>query len=417
MHLRRLTALTGVLVLTACSGSQSTPSRTTAIPTAANPTGSTTARASSSAPGTSTPAPSSSSTDPTRACIDTLAASLSPAQKAGQLVMVGLDRSSTAASLDAMIARNHIGNVFFIGGWRQSGRVKDASSHVQAQANPNSTKSVRFLIAADQEGGQVQQLKGNGFTPLPSALAQGALSQADRSRLATTIAAELTAAGVNVDLAPVADTVPPSAPRSNEPIGRWGRQYANDPAKAGAAVTDVVKALRAGGVQPTLKHFPGLGRITGNTDFTAAGIVDDTTTADDEYLRPFADGIAAGAPLVMMSSAYYSRMDAANQAVYSPRIITEVLRGRLGFGGVVVSDDLNAVAVRGIPAGQRIVRFIEAGGDIALTGLASAAPVMANAVVAEAAKDPAFAKKVDASVKRVLDLKTAAGLTPCSRTS
>lgn len=328
--------------------------------------------------------------------------------------MVGLDRSMSASSLDAMIAQHHIGNMFFIGGWRDAATVRQATAHVQAQVSPTSTAGVRFLVAADQEGGQVQQLKGAGFTPLPSALQQGSMSAADRARIAATIATELKAVGVNLDLAPVADTVPPDNPRSNEPIGRWGRQYANDPTKAATAVSEVVRTMQAGGLQTALKHFPGLGRVTGNTDFTSAGIVDSTTTADDQYLDPFAAGIASGSGVVMMSSAYYSRMDPANQAVYSPTIIGTVLRGKLGFSGVVVSDDLNAVAVRGVPAGERAVRFVRAGGDIALTGLASAAPVMARALVTQAANDPAFAAKVDASVKRVLTIKTRAGLTSCS---
>ena len=97
--------------------------------------------------------------------------------------MVGLDRSMSASSLDAMIAQHHIGNMFFIGGWRDAATVRQATAHVQAQVSPTSTAGVRFLVAADQEGGQVQQLKGAGFTPLPSALQQGSMSAADRARI------------------------------------------------------------------------------------------------------------------------------------------------------------------------------------------------------------------------------------------
>lgn len=328
--------------------------------------------------------------------------------------MVGLDSSLAPASLDAMIRDHHIGNMFFIGGWRNAPTVKAAADHVQAQVDSASTKNVHFLVAADQEGGQVQQLKGTGFTSTPSAVRQGALSTSAREAVVRTLAGELKAAGINVDLAPVADTVPPENPRSNQPIGRWGRQYGNDPAAAAAVVAHVVRTMSTVGLAATLKHFPGLGRITGNTDFTADGIVDDRTSADDDYLRPFRDGIAAGAPFVMVSSAYYSKMDASNQAIFSSKIIDGVLRAKLGFTGVVMSDDLNAVAVRGVPAGRRAVRMVRAGGDIALTGLASHAPVMAQALVDEASTDPAFATKLDVSARRVLTAKTALGLTPCS---
>lgn len=411
--IRTFSVLTvSALALSACSGDPGGPSAGTTSPGSA-PVTPTTSLASGTSSVEPTPKPSSP-TSPGASCVDGLLLSMSPAQRAGQLVMVGLDASMSAESLDTMIKDHHIGNMFFIGGWRATSRVKSTSDHVQAQVNSSSTKSVGFLIAADQEGGQVQQLKGDGFSPLPSALRQGAMSSADRAAVARTIVRELKAVGVNVDLAPVADTVPPANPRSNEPIGRWGRQYGNNPAKAGSAVAEVVRTMQAGGLQSTLKHFPGLGRIKGNTDFTADDIVDDQTSADDEYLRPFRDGIAAGAPFVMVSSAYYSRMDAENQAIYSPKIIDGVLRRQLGFGGVVMSDDLNAVAVRDLPAGERVVKMVRAGGDVALTGLASAAPLMARALTAEAAKDPVFRAKLNASVKRVLTAKTAMGLTSCS---
>lgn len=327
--------------------------------------------------------------------------------------MVGLDGSRTASSLDAMIADDHIGNIFFIGGWRDSGNVLDASDHVQQQATSASTKKVGFLIAADQEGGQVQQLKGTGFPPLPSALDQGAMPSAQRLDLTRSIGRQLKTAGVNMNLAPVADTVPPGNPRSNEPIGRWSRQYGNDPATAAAGVTDAVKGMESGGVLTTLKHFPGLGRVTGNTDFTTSGIVDNQTTADDQYLQPFRAGIAAGAGAVMVSSAYYAKIDPAHQAIFSAKVMN-VLRQDLGFTGVVISDDLNAVAIRSVATGERAVQMIRAGGDIALTGLAAAGPLMAEAITLEADADPTFRAQVDASVTRVLTLKTRAGLTPCS---
>ncbi|MBD2758873.1 glycoside hydrolase family 3 protein [Yimella sp. cx-573] len=402
----RSVAVLAALSVTACSGAGNDAGQSS--------TGSASTQGLSPTSSTSKPSASKTTAAQTTGCVDRLVSSMTPAQRAGQLVMVGLDASTQPSSLDSLIADSHIGNMFFIGGWKNSANVLSAAKHVQAQANPSSTAGVRFLVAADQEGGQVQQLKGSGFTRLPSALAQGAMSPADRTNVVNTLVRELKTAGVNMDLAPVADTVPPENPRSNEPIGRWGRQYGNDPAAAGAAVTDVVRTMQTGGLQSTLKHFPGLGRITGNTDFTASGISDGQTTADDDYLRPFKDGIAAGAPVVMMSSAYYPKLDATNQAIYSPKIIDGLLRQQLGFDGVVISDDLNAVAVRGIPAGERAVRMVRAGGDIALTGLASAAPIMAKALVTEAARDPEFQRTIDTSAKRVLTLKTRAGLTSCS---
>jgi beta-N-acetylhexosaminidase len=269
------------------------------------------------------------------------------------------------------------------------------------------------LIAADQEGGAVQQLRGAGFRSLVSALQQGRMNSAARTAYAATIGRELKTAGVNLDLAPVADTVPTSMSSSNAPIGRFAREYGHDPATVAAAVRDVVHGLHAGGANATVKHFPGLGRITGNTDYTSSGTTDTVTTATDPYLRPFAAGMQAGAAAVMISSARYAKLDASGPATFSPKIITGLLRGRLGWHGIVITDDMNAVAVSAVPVGQRAVRFIAAGGDIVLTGRAADAGPMIRALLTRAGTDKAFAAKLRASTMRVLTLKQQLALLEC----
>jgi beta-N-acetylhexosaminidase len=163
-----------------------------------------------------------------------------------------------------------------------------------------------------------------------------------------------------------------------------------------------------------VKHFPGLGRVTGNTDFTAEGIEDTVATVDDPFLDPFVAGLEAGAGMVMMSSALYPNLDPDNQALYSSAIVTDLLREQLGWEGVVITDDVNAAALADIPAGERAVGFIDAGGDIVLNGEPRAASEMLEAIRAEMAADPEFTTKVDAAVERVLTLKDEMGLLPCS---
>ena len=172
-----------------------------------------------------------------------------------------------------------------------------------------------------------------------------------------------------------------------------------------------------GGVQGTVKHFPGLGRIRNNTDFSSTGITDRVATKHDPFLQPFADGIKAGAGLVMMASARYPKLDDDNPAMFSEKIVTGLLREQMGYDGVVITDDVNAEALDAVPAGDRAVRHLAAGGDIVLTGAASDADEMLEALAAEVAEDDAFAAKVDASVERVLTLKERMGLLPCSTTT
>ncbi|MGB7819352.1 MAG: glycoside hydrolase family 3 N-terminal domain-containing protein [Ornithinibacter sp.] len=335
-------------------------------------------------------------------------------QRLGQLLMVGFDTAAPLNALDVEIGTDHVGNVIYLGGWEGAEKVTRTSAHLQDLVSDRSTGGVGLLIAADQEGGEVHQLRGEGFTRPPSAEKQAQLEPAELTRQATTWAEELKAAGVNVNLAPVTDTVPEDIGTANEPIGKYGRQYGSDPETVERASMAFLEGMLAGGVEGTVKHFPGLGRIRSNTDFNSTGITDDVTTADDPYLEPFAAGVEAGAGLVMVGSAQYTRLDEGVPAMFSEKIVTDLLREQMGYAGVVITDDVNAAAVEDTPPADRAVRFVRAGGDIVLTGDASVAPVMLTALAEEAAGDPAFAEQVGDAVERVLTLKERMGLLPCS---
>jgi len=390
-------ALAGLGVVAACSADP-TPSGG----------GSTTVAPSSSTAG---PSPASTTSSPPPSCAETLLAALSLEQKVGQLLMVGAQAGTQAAALDPVLTDQRAGGVVLLGTWNGAPTVSGAIQHWQPVGR-SAAGGVGLLVSADQEGGQVRHLQGSGFTATPSALSQGRAGTAGPN--ATTVAGDLEAVGVNVNLAPVADTVEASFAPRNGPIGVYQREYGNDPATVSRSVVAATTALQAGGVSATLKHFPGLGRVTGNTDVTASGTTDSTTTADDPYLEPFRAGIQAGADLVMISSATYSKIDPDNRAPFSSKVVTGLLREQLGYDRVVVSDDLGgAVAVASVPPGERATRFVAAGGDIVLTGLPQTAPAMAGALLDKARAEPAFAAQVDAAATRVLELKVRRGLATC----
>lgn len=172
--------------------------------------------------------------------------------------------------------------------------------------------------------------------------------------------------------------------------------------------------MHAGGVATTIKHFPGLGRITGNTDITATGITDTVTTTADPYMDPFAAGIGAGTDFVMVGSAIDSQIDPGVNAVFSTLMVTDLLHDQLGFSGVVVSDDLGAAkSVAAIEVSDQATRFIAPGGDSVLTALPSTVPTMHRAITAKMESNPAFAEQVQESVTRVAQLKADCGLAHC----
>nr|WP_300339493.1 glycoside hydrolase family 3 N-terminal domain-containing protein [Actinomyces sp.] len=164
--------------------------------------------------------------------------------------------------------------------------------------------------------------------------------------------------------------------------------------------------MRQTRVVPVIKHFPGLGRTIDNTD-VATQVTDTLTTRGDAALEVFAQAIAAGAEAVMISSAFYSLIDPEAPAVFSPTVVSELLRGEMGFTGVVITDDVAAAAqVKAWTPAQRAVLAVRAGCDIVLAAAdSSVAPPMLDALIAEAQVDPDFAEQVAAAARRVLALK------------
>ena len=117
--------------------------------------------------------------------------------------------------------------------------------------------------------------------------------------------------------------------------------------------------------------------------------------------------------MVMLSSAYYRRIDADHRAAFSTKIISKMVRKDLGFAGVVISDDLAAAAMRDLPAGERALKFVKAGGDLLIVGDPRLASAMAKALRDEADDNPEFAGQIERSATRVLAMKTDHGLARC----
>ena len=329
-------------------------------------------------------------------------------QKVGQLLMVGADTSGPQmVSIDA-VATHHVGNVFIARQTRSGAdSVRGVITALTDLVGSETTHDTPLLVATDQEGGQVQVLGGSGFSDIPSASEQAIMSTDDLTASARTWGQELADVGVTMNLAPVADLVDIPDPSSNAPIGRWGREYGQSATTSQDRAIAFARGMEAAGVIPTYKHFPGLGRVTANTD-TADGVTDSITTrSGDPAVSVFAEAITGGARVIMVSSAIYSAIDSSAPATFSSVVVTDMLRGDLGFTGVVITDDVSAaVQVDAWTPAERAVQAVKAGCDIVLASAdATMAADMAEALIAEAQADPAFAQRVDESATRVISLK------------
>ncbi|WP_300616871.1 beta-N-acetylhexosaminidase [Dokdonella sp.] len=249
-----------------------------------------------------------------------------------------------------------------------------------------------FLVCVDQEGGTVQRFR-DGFTRLPPLRRIGELYARDPAAAvqraeehAWLMASEMRAIGVDLSFAPVADLA-----RGNRAIG--SRAFDADPQIASELVQAYLRGMHLGGMAATLKHFPGHGSVAEDTHFDAAvdpRTLDELRSTD---LIPFADGIAAGAEAVMMAHVTYPAVDAI-AAGYSRLWIEDVLRGELGFRGLVIGDDIGMAAAESIGGiGERIEAHLAAGCDLLL---ACGPAIVDEAIAASAGLPPCDPERVAA---------------------
>lgn len=331
---------------------------------------------------------------------------LSVDEKIGQLIMVGISNGVATDDDIVFIKTNHVGGAVYLG--KNDGGTQAAA---ELSARLQSMAKIPMLIAADQEGGNVQRLTGPGFDTIPTASAQALLAAADLQNEWHGWGGQLHAGGINYNLAPVADLVQPNFANKNAPIGMLERNYGTDEQILASSVRAAISGMRQAGVATAAKHFPGLGAVRQNTDYGTAN--DDETTADSAAVRVFQQALKdGGADSVMVSLATYTKLDPNNQAVFSKAIVNDLLRGTLQWQGVVVSDDLGAAAaVSAVPAAERGVKFLVAGGDLIIAADAVSAQSIIDGIKSQANSDTGFAVELNTHAARVLKMKSRIGLT------
>jgi beta-N-acetylhexosaminidase len=336
---------------------------------------------------------------------------LSTDEQVGQLMLVGIPAMGTSMTVWRELARRYVGGIMLTG---RSSLGAEATKRIVGIAQvelAHADVPARLLVATDQEGGAVQVLSGPGFTDPPSAVEQGKWTKGRLTSRARGWGDQLRGAGVNLNLAPVADIVPRSPdPSANAPIGRFDRQLGGSAVIVRSQATAFACGMRAAGVATAVKHFPGLGYVRGNTDYSAQ-VIDRTIGPRDAGLRVFTQTAKACGSLIMTSTAVYERLDPRRPAAFSRGVTTMLLRQRLDFDGVVVSDDLGSAAqVQRWTPGERARLLLSAGGDLILTVQPDDVPDMFATLTAAVRTSGSMRARVRASALRVLTLKAQLGL-------
>lgn len=243
-------------------------------------------------------------------------------------------------------------------------RSRSQTAHLTEQIKKLADYPV--LIAVDQEGGLVQRLKPRyGYSALPKAYYLGTtINNADSTAYyAKLMAEEMKEAGVNMNLAPELDIHKADCPV----IGGLSRGYSANPDSVAIHAGITIKGLLDKGIIPVGKHFPGHGSATSDSHF---GLTDVTTTWDSTELVPFKNLIDAGLlPAVMTAHIFNRNIDPDYPATLSEKIITGLLRNKLGFDGLVVTDDMYMKGIiDNYSIEEAVIRAINAGADMMIMG-------------------------------------------------
>jgi beta-N-acetylhexosaminidase len=289
---------------------------------------------------------------------------LTPEQLAGQRVIFSYHGLTPPDSLLQQISAGQAAGVIFFGeNISSESQIASVIGQLNA-ANSQSPVRAPLLLMTDQEGGIVRRLPG---APVLSEKQVGASSDpVGQAKLAGTGAGQnLAGVGMNVNLAPVLDVFR----QAGNFIDEFGRSYSSDPRIVTECGRAMVAAQQATGVAATAKHFPGLGAATVSQNTDLGPVTLDLSLPDLRSIdeRPYHQVIAAGVRLVMCSWAVYPALDPDLPAGLSPAIVRGELRRRLGFGGVTITDALEAGAISafGTP-GQTCVLAAKAGMDVLL---------------------------------------------------
>ena len=322
------------------------------------------------------------------------------AEMVGQRMLVSFHGTTAASSLLARIRAGQVGGVILFGS-NITGPTQLAHLTAQLQAAASAGGRPPLLIATDQEGGLVRRL--TWAPPKASAEQLGTTSTANVQNVGRNAANALAAAGVNLDLAPVADV--PRTPSNF--IEAQHRAFATNRYTVGSDATAFALGLEQGHVIPAFKHFPGLGRA-GSTSTDDALVKIPATTSQISYdLLPYRVALNRSVrPVIMLSTAVYPAYS-SKAAAWSHAIAVTLLRDQLGFHGVTVTDSLtSAAAVRGTTPMVLAVRSAAVGVDLLLvTGSGQTSQAAFNAVLDEARSGAIPLANVKESYSRILTLK------------
>ncbi|NOZ85016.1 MAG: glycoside hydrolase family 3 protein [Deltaproteobacteria bacterium] len=334
-------------------------------------------------------------------------ASLTPEDKVGQLMVIGLEGTKLGPNQRRLLQELKPGGVVIFG---RNVRSPFQVFTLLREIGKVLEKEIRPFLATDQEGGAVVRLK-HGALVFPGAMLLGAAGNPGLARKAgNATGQDMARLGFNVNLAPVMDV---NSRADNPVIGI--RSFGDDPDEVAIMGTAFAQGLLAGGILPVAKHFPGHGDTAVDSHGTLPKVSNDLNRLLRVELKPFIKVFDSGfCPIVMTAHVAVPALEkdrAVIPSTLSYNVITSLLRNRLGFNGVVMTDDLGMAALAGIPTGEAAVRALEAGADMLLVSRGSNVQLAVKKAVLDALRKKRLSQeRIDSSLGRILKLKKRAGI-------
>lgn len=329
-------------------------------------------------------------------------------EKVGQLLIVHFMGHEVNEEAKALVQEAHVGGIIYFiasNGLTSPEQVKRLSADLQSLAK------TPLFIAIDQEGGRVTRLK-EGFTQLPHNWDVGQTGDPDAAeKIAALSSRELTSVGINMNMAPVVDV---NSNPENPVIGK--RSFSDDPVQVALFGKAALKGYREGDVIAVLKHFPGHGDTSVDSHYGLPVVDRSLEDLEAIELYPFRE-LAGEAQAIMTAHIVVPALDPDNAATFSPTILQGLLREKMGFNGIIISDSLlmkgallqagtlENAAIKAFNAGCDLL--IVAGGFSKESLPQASAMMSVHKALVEAVRDGRISEeRLDASVERILRLKS-----------
>ncbi|MDO3411373.1 beta-N-acetylhexosaminidase [Saccharibacillus sp. CPCC 101409] len=320
-------------------------------------------------------------------------------EKIGQMLIMGVEGTSLRGEDKKLIADSGVGGViFYASNIRSAAQTKKFTAEIEA-ANRNA--DLPLLLSVDQEGGRVARLKG--VDKIPAAAGIGARDDAAYARsIGERLGDQLRSQGFNLDYAPVLDV---NSNPDNPVIG--DRSFGDSAALVSKLGIPVMQGLESKHVISVVKHFPGHGDTSVDSHIQLPVVNKSLAELNKLELVPFKKAIAEGADVVMIAHILLPKLDGQVPSSMSKAVINDLLRGRLGYSGVVVTDDMTMGAIANeYGIGEASVASVRAGSDIVLVAHGSDNAAEALQAIKAAVKNGQISEqRIDKSVKRIIVLK------------